>query len=587
MSTFLSPTKSCSATATPTEPVVVTNKSFLERDNGASELYYGEKLADSLDLLLQKIRQQGLEVDPKDRERLNHKCFAPGNPEPEFQESATSTQSFQYLSSLVEGLRADPRGRSHVVDHFPSPFTEDSFWLSLPKWQAKLASEDINWSVVTMRSIDRSTFRECFYEWDVKHVHGTAMVTNNSSRNNSTTQALFSDQPRMVAHHGRSMGGDPAVELVIRVFRCAPRASLRDGIATVLAQDCPNTVFDLWIRHHEVPELVDGFGRFQHDIGSDVTLLQLLTDVDHSPSLMCLQPATPPQIVEVGPSPPPRPQGRPTAPLPEHYASHLALDEEQDASYNGDLDTSIDSEYRKTRWTPASPIPCAKILPNVLTISIPRPIQVWFASPVSPAMATAARSEPTALPSVDDSDDFPIFDDGAWPNLRPLPDPILVRVLTEDMDMVVGLEDGKIGECFGASKPKEEDQSLFYSFSFPEDYVGGHHRMCTNMATTKAALPKKQRRKKKDKQGKSIKRNKRMTKTGVSSAAAAAITDENAHPMHNENGATCGFMYTSTREASRWILHPAIRVDSHSNFRKYDRVGCINCPQASEITPGN
>jgi hypothetical protein len=109
---------------------VVTNKSFLERDNGASELYYGEKLANSLDLLLQKIRQQSLEVGPKDRERLNQKCFAPGNPEPEYQESVTCTQSFLYLSSLVEGLRADPRGGSHVVDHHPSPFTEDAFWLS-------------------------------------------------------------------------------------------------------------------------------------------------------------------------------------------------------------------------------------------------------------------------------------------------------------------------------------------------------------------------------------------------------------------------------------------------------------------------
>jgi hypothetical protein len=158
-----------------------------------------------------------------------------------------------------------------------------------------LGNEDINWSVVTMRSIDRSTFRECFYDWDVKHVHGTAMVTDNSIRNTRTTKALFSDQPRMVTHHGRSMGSDPEVELVIRDFRSSPRASLRDGIAAVLDQDCPNTVFDLWIRHHGVPDLVDGTGRFQHELGSDVTLLQLLTDVDHTPSLMCLQPTAPPQ----------------------------------------------------------------------------------------------------------------------------------------------------------------------------------------------------------------------------------------------------------------------------------------------------
>jgi hypothetical protein len=80
------------------------------------------------------------------------------------------------------------------------------------------------------------------------------------------------------------------------------------------------------------------------------------------------------------------------------------------------------------------------------------------------------------LHSVDDVDDFPIFDDGAWPDLRPLPDPILVRVLTEDMDMAVGLVDARSGDFVGESNQKE-DKSVYYSFSFPEDYVGGHHRM--------------------------------------------------------------------------------------------------------------
>jgi hypothetical protein len=93
------------------------------------------------------------------------------------------------------------------------------------------------------------------------------------------------------------------------------------------------------------------------------------------------------------------------------------------------------------------------------------------------------------LHSVDDVDDFPIFDDGAWPDLRPLPDPILVRVLTEDMDTAVGLEDARSGDLVGESNQKE-DKSVYYSFSFPEDYVGGHHRMYGTSASTKESLPK-------------------------------------------------------------------------------------------------
>jgi hypothetical protein len=324
MSTFLS-TKSAATTSmtgqqdgltttatVAAKSVVLTNQSLLECEStGATDAYYGRKLASSLENLLHKIKEQGLEVSPKDRDRLSNKCFAPGNPEPEFTDpNAASTQSFQYLSSLVEGLRADPRGRSHVVDHYPAPHTEDSFWLSLPKWQKQVMDQHgngghhhgIDWSVVTVRSIDRPTFRECFHDWDVKHVHGTAMVTSCSDESSSRhggvrTRALFSDQPCMVDYHGQSMGNDPDSELVVRVFRCAPLPCLKQGIAAVLSQDCPPTVFDLWIRHHEVPDHVEEFRHFQHSLGSDVTLLELLTDIDYTPSLLQLLPSTPPQPV--------------------------------------------------------------------------------------------------------------------------------------------------------------------------------------------------------------------------------------------------------------------------------------------------
>jgi hypothetical protein len=536
MSTLPSPTKSSEAATfssqqtlaavagegEPTaalESVVVTNRSLFDFDKDATDAYYGEKLAGSLELLLGKIKQQGLQIDPKDRDRLSRKCFAPGNPEPEFWDpNVASTQSFQYLSSLAEGLRAEPRGRSHVVDHYPSPFTEDSFWLSLPKWQSLLGNGDINWSVVTVRSIDRSTFRECFDEWDVKHVHGTAMVTQDtgdSAKGATRARALFSDQPRMVDHHGRVMGREPEVEFVIRVFRCAPRACLCEGIAAVLAQDCPPTVFDLWIRHHEVPDHVEGFGCFKHDLGADVTLLELLTDVDDSTFLLGQLPATPSQqgSSEGALQPPPRPQGRPQAPLPgqKYQPWPLGLNPElqdserlEDTSYYGALDTSFEEkrESDESRWiqleaetpSPAPPIPLTSIYMNAANVAIPRPLSRWTAlSPISPALATATSTSHTALHSTPVDTDSWFADeavgDVTWPDLRPLPDPVVVRALTEDMDLAATTERmnslrgtksiEKSANDQGSSDRIHYHDGNYYSFSaheFPEDYLGDHHR---------------------------------------------------------------------------------------------------------------
>jgi hypothetical protein len=613
MSTLLSPTKSSAASTpaatqtsvaavgegegkTTNDTVLVTNRSLFDCDKDATDAYYGEKLASSLELLLGKIKQQGLQVSPKDRDRLSRRCFAPGNPEPEFADpNVASTESFQYLSSLAEGLRADPRGRSHVVDHYPSPYTEDSFWLSLPKWQSLLGNDDINWSIVTVRSIDRSTFRECFDDWDVKHVHGTALVTQDAGNSKSATgaaraRALFSDQPRMVDHHGRVMGIEPGVEFVIRVFRCAPRECLREGIASVLSQDCPPTVFDLWIRHHEVPDHVEGFGRFKHDLGSDVTLLELLTDVDHSPSLLGLLPSTPPQQLpsDVACSPPPRPQGRPQAPLPgqKYQPWPLGLDsalqdseDPDDASYNADLDTSLEDnanrdENKEIRFlaetpSPAPPIPCVRILMHAATVAIPRPLPRWAPlSPISPALATAAStSAHTALQSPPhDTDSWfadEVFGDGNWPDLRPLPDPILVRALSEDMDLAATLERMKAlrGATTIATRSKDEGSSFgihyhdgnYYSCSaheFPEDYVGDHHRRnCgTNLLSgnpadasaeylagnlnpgrkesrAKSNMALRQRRKKQDKRGAGGDRSHKTSMAGSEATISRAATE--------------------------------------------------------------
>jgi hypothetical protein len=123
---------------------------------------------------------------------------------------------------------------------------------------------------------------------------------------------------------------------------------------------------------------------------------------------------------------------------------------------------------------------------------------------------------------------------------------------------------------------------VYYSFSFPEDYVGGHHRMYIS-TSTKESLPKKQRRKKKEKQGRG---KRRIAKTVVSSAAADAITDENTPPMHNEFGDTCGYMSTTSRGAPHWILRPANRGDDRPISPKYDRVECLSRPTTSEIPPG-
>ena len=412
------------------------------------EVYYGERLAHSLDAFLSKVRREKLSVDKKDKDLLN-RCFAPGNPQPETKcEDVPRSRTFRYLESLCEGLHADPRGRSHVVDHYESNSIEDSIWLSLPKWQAALGLDDISWSVVTVRSIERSCFRETFQGWDVKHLHGTALVQPSSSQLASNSRALFSDQPRMVAHHGRLLGDEQ--EFVIRVFRCAPRPELREGIAAVLADECPPNVFDIWIRHHELPEgnKIPGFGYYRHNLGDEVTLLDLLTNVDSTGI---------PRGIDIPSNAVPVIKHQVTSTVSSSleddnrsFYSHYE-DAYQHASgsfhYHGDADdTSVDdkTEARDVEDVFEDDRFAGGIRYGKKVASIKKD---W--DPVSPALATASSSFSTALYSPNDE---------TWPHRvasQNLPEPLIVRVLSEDADFLTAYEDEISHGCKKGRRPRK------------------------------------------------------------------------------------------------------------------------------------
>jgi hypothetical protein len=78
-------------------------------------------------------------------------------------------------------------------------------------------------------------------------------------------------------------GSQPKV--VLRLFRCAPRASLTEHIARIAKDERTDNVFDLWIRHAEMPErTLGGFGNYSHSVhAKGVTLLEKLTSIVNVP----------------------------------------------------------------------------------------------------------------------------------------------------------------------------------------------------------------------------------------------------------------------------------------------------------------
>lgn len=223
--------------------------------------------------------------DEKVVHQLN-KCFARGNPEPEFDGKLVDSETFRYLQSLVECLTENPQAKAHVVDHFPANTTEDALWFSLPKWQAETgSSDDICFCIVTVRSLDRVVLGS-MNQWKVQSIRrGSVYCTYRNMR------TFLSDRPADVAHYGVQLA--EKAPLVIRIFRCAPRHSLYEGIASVVQQETPGNVVDLWIRHHEIPDNIPGFGTYRFSLDTHAPLLELLTTVD----LKKVKPTTPLQAM--------------------------------------------------------------------------------------------------------------------------------------------------------------------------------------------------------------------------------------------------------------------------------------------------
>ena len=230
----------------------------------------GQRMAEFLQLLLSGIA--GAAVDPKEIDSLNQ-CSAPGNPEPEFMGPVDDSKSFHGLKVFAESLCKDPTCRTIILDHMDSELSEDGIWLLIPKLQALLDLPLVHWQVVTLRSVKAQVFRESFDGWNVSGTEereGTAFV----SKQDGSSSALFSDQPRVVAHYGRKLGSQlwkksskdhSSPQIVVRLFRCAPRASLIEPIQRILAEDRTDNLFDIWIRHHEVPDnSLEDLGAYKH-----------------------------------------------------------------------------------------------------------------------------------------------------------------------------------------------------------------------------------------------------------------------------------------------------------------------------------
>ena len=262
----------------------------------------------TIDQLLTGIAKA--EVDTEELEFLN-RCGSPGNSEPEFSDPVGKSCASEHLQHFCDILRKDPTARSIVVDHAGTLNTEDGIWLSIPKWQALLDLPNVYWHVVTERTIDYTSFREQLSgsdTWKLSHQIGEGTVflpkevrlcrscdetetTSNVGPQDAFSYGnMFSDQPRMVAYYGNQVGRklceisqrrNVETELVVRVFRCAPRESLSEGISKAYNEKRTGNVFDIWIRHHDRPEkALHGFKGYKHAVDdSSIGLLEKLTEM--------------------------------------------------------------------------------------------------------------------------------------------------------------------------------------------------------------------------------------------------------------------------------------------------------------------
>jgi hypothetical protein len=232
-------------------------------------LQQGEQLA--LALLDVMSRMRTTTVDADDWNACND-CSASDISADEFQGRLCASSTYRFLESFVKALQSDPSVRSHVVDQFDSPYTEDSIWLSMSK-----LCPQMSWSVCTIRTMERTSFRQIFDKQD----GWTADLMNAGSGHvrKESVQAFYSDQPRLVSRYGRQLAKVDADMPVVRVFRCAPRPALKRGIESVLSESRDNNVYDIWIRHFDMTS-GDHVGTFQHKLNADISLLEMLTDVE-------------------------------------------------------------------------------------------------------------------------------------------------------------------------------------------------------------------------------------------------------------------------------------------------------------------
>ncbi|GAX19958.1 hypothetical protein FisN_1Lh570 [Fistulifera solaris] len=268
--------------------------------------HIGLRFASSIESILWRSRLERVNVRDKDRERLN-KCYAPGHPDYlEREGDFPSSEAYRFLEKVAYALRRNPSQRTFIVDHNDAKCTEDSVWLSLPKWQHDCDLPSIYWHIVTERSIEKSVFREIFAdcEWTIEHgegPRGTTFVSKYAyADENDGPEAqtvvkrhygtLFSDQPEVVAQQGLECGDElyqaarrfgTFPKPVVRIFRCAPRESLIEGMTRVLKQQPPDNVFNIWIRHSEAPEkMLEGFGKYEFQVDdTSKSPLELLTTI--------------------------------------------------------------------------------------------------------------------------------------------------------------------------------------------------------------------------------------------------------------------------------------------------------------------
>jgi hypothetical protein len=259
----------------------------------ASAVETGLRLCASLDGLLESLpaEAEGRLVEQVSR------CFGRGHPVPEVSSTAGVSA---LLHDFVRQLRKDPTRRQIVVDR-DSLVTDDAGWLTAAKHSAFTATTKqgsgvppLQWAITTVRSLERGIYDHCYAQgWRIQHAtgpRGSAVVTKRGSSSATPSevaeddehppvaQAFFSDVPKYVVTTGRQLAALYPGQIVLRVLRAAPRASLTDGLTGVVQQQEGDSVFTLWIRHHERVDLT-GMGRYRFATAkySQRSVLDLLT----------------------------------------------------------------------------------------------------------------------------------------------------------------------------------------------------------------------------------------------------------------------------------------------------------------------